>query len=151
RAVGDPESRASRFTARWMLVSDIAYVLSATELGYTPTDSAHKLITVLLELLDSLDRIDLTQPAGDVVAQREAWVAGRAGRQPTAWLHLGRNRGESLRAYLPRMFFRQMLHDEGRLVAELIANLVRRAEPVLDAMSPNYHHLQHSGFTTLGE
>ena len=29
RAVNEPEARASRFTARYMLVSDIAYVLSA--------------------------------------------------------------------------------------------------------------------------
>ncbi len=151
RAVSEPESRASRYTARFMLVSDIAYVLSAAELGYTPTASARTLIASLLELLGSLDQIDLTKPAGDIVAQREAWMAERAGREHTAWLHLGRNRGESLRNYLPRMFFRQLLHEEGRLVAELIATLVRRAEPVLESLSPNYHHLQHSGFTTLGE
>src|SRR5262245_34362687 len=100
RAASTPESRASPFTARLMLVSDIAYVLSAAELGYTPADSAHKLITALLELLESFDRLDLTKPAGDIVAQREAWMAERAGREPTAWLHLGRNRGESLRNYL---------------------------------------------------
>ena len=27
----------------------------------------------------------------------------------------------------------------------------RRQEPVLEAVAPNYHHLQHSGFGTLGE
>ncbi len=151
RAASTPESRASAFTARWMLTSDIAYVLSATELGYTPADSAHKLIAALLDLLDSFDRIDLIKPAGDIVAQREAWMAERAGREHTAWLHLGRNRGESLRNFLPRMFFRQRLHEQGKLVATLLSNLVQRAEPVLRAISPNYHHLQHSGFTTLGE
>jgi argininosuccinate lyase len=151
RATGTPESRASQFTARSMLVSDVAYVLSAAELGYTPADSARKLIPALLDLLDSLDRVDTTKPPGDIVAQREAWMAERAGREHTAWLHLGRNRGESLRNYLPRMFFRQRLHEQGKLVATLLSSLVRRAEPVLEAVSPNYHHLQHSGFTTLGE
>jgi argininosuccinate lyase len=151
RAVSAPESRASAFTARSMLVSDVAYVLSAAELGFTPAASAHKLLAALLELLDSLDRIDLTKPVGDIVAQRETWMAERAGREHTAWLHLGRNRGESLRSYVPRMFFRQQLHEQGKLVAALLSNLVRRAEPVLEAVSPNYHHLQHSGFTTLGE
>jgi argininosuccinate lyase len=151
RAVSTPESRSSAFTARSMLVSDIAYVLSAVELGYTPAASAQRLIPALLELLDSLDQIDVTKPTGDIVAQREAWMAERAGREHTAWLHLGRNRGESLRNYLPRLFFRQRLHEQGRLVAMLLSNLVRRAEPVLEAISPNYHHLQHSGFTTLGE
>jgi argininosuccinate lyase len=142
RAVSTPESRSSAFTARSMLVSDVAYVLSAAELGYTPVASAQKLIPALLELLDSFDQLDVTKPMGDIVAQREAWMAERAGREHTAWLHLGRNRGESLRNYLPRLFF---------LVATLLSNLVRRAEPVLEAVSPNYHHLQHSGFTTLGE
>jgi argininosuccinate lyase len=151
RATSVPEARASRFTARWMLVSDVAYVLSAAELGFTPEESARKLIAALLELLESLDQVDFTQPAGDIVAQREAWMSERTGREHTAWLHLGRNRGESLRNFLPRMFFRQKLHEQGRLVAGLLSNLVRRAEPVLDAVSPNYHHLQHSGFTTLGE
>ena len=151
RAISTLEARASRFTARSMLVSDIAYVLSAAELGYTPKDSARTLITALLELLESLDGIDTTKPPGDIVAQREAWMSERVGREHTAWLHLGRNRGESLRNYLPRMFFRQILHEEGRVLADLLANLVRRAEPVLEAISPNYHHMQHSGLTTLGE
>jgi argininosuccinate lyase len=151
RAVSEPESRASRFTARAMLVSDVAYVLSAAELGFTPVESATKLIAALLDLLDALDRLDLSRPAGDIVAQREAWMSEHTGREHTAWLHLGRNRGESLRSYLPRMFFRQKLHEQGQLVANLVTNLLRRAEPVLEAISPNYHHLQHSGFTTLGE
>ena len=47
RAVSTPESRASAFTAHAMLVSDVAYVLSAAELGYTPADSAHKLLARL--------------------------------------------------------------------------------------------------------
>jgi argininosuccinate lyase len=151
RATGEPEARASRFTARFMLVSDLAYVMSAAELGYTPKQSAQALIAALLELIDELPQLDVAKPAGDIVAQREAWMAERVGREHTAWLHLGRNRGESLRNYLPRMFFRQRLHEQGRQLAALLANLVRRAEPVLEALSPNYHHLQHSGFTTLGE
>jgi argininosuccinate lyase len=151
RAVNDPESRASQFTARWMLLSDVAYVLSAAELGYTPPASAQALLLALLELLDAPHLPDTTKPSGDIVSQREAWLTERAGREATAWLHLGRNRGESLRNYLPRMFFRQLLHDEGRVVSQLLTNLVTRAEPVLEALSPNYHHLQHSGFTTLGE
>ena len=123
-----------------MLVSDVAYVLSAAELGYTPAGSAQKLIPALLELLDSLDQVDMSKPAGDIVTQREAWMAERAGREHTAWLHLGRNRGESLRNYLPRMFFRQRLHEQGQLVATLLSK----------AVSPNYHHLDASwqGFTT---
>jgi argininosuccinate lyase len=134
-----------------MLLSDVAYVLTATELGYTPPAAAQSLLKALLELLDASELPDTTKPSGDIVAQREAWITERAGRDATGWLHLGRNRGESLRNYLPRMFFRQLLHDEGRAVSQLLTNLVTRAEPVLEALSPNYHHLQHSGFTTLGE
>ena len=151
RAVNEPETRASWFTARYMLASDIAYVLSAVELGATPRDAASKLLPALLSLLSDADNIDTARPLGDVVAQREAWMAERAGRESTAWLHLGRNRGESLRSFLPRMFFRETLHAAGQANARLISNLVGRSETLLEAISPNYHHLQHSGFTTVGE
>ncbi|MCC6889214.1 MAG: hypothetical protein IT536_11830 [Hyphomicrobiales bacterium] len=151
RAVNVPEARASRFTARYMLLSDIAYVLSAAEAGITPAASARALLTALLATLDDLDRRDTAVPPGDVVAQREAWIAERVGREHTAWLHLGRNRGESLRCYLPRLLFRDLIDRERKSLVDFLAVLVAKAEPVLDAVSPNYHHLQHSGFTTLGE
>lgn len=151
RAVNEPETRASRFTARYMLASDIAYVLSAAELGATPHKVAAGLLRALLSLYDDVASVDTTAPLGDVVAQREAWVAERAGRDNTAWLHLGRNRGESLRSFLPRMFFRQTLHEAAQANARLVASFVARARPVLESISPNYHHLQHSGLTTLGE
>ncbi len=120
RAVNEPETRASRFTARYMLASDIAYVLSAVELGATPQDAASKLLPALLSLLSDLDKIDTTRPLGDVVAQREAWVTERAGRDSAPWLHLGRNRGESLRSFLPRMFFRETLHAAGQANARTL-------------------------------
>lgn len=151
RAVNEPETRASRFTARYMVASDVAYVLSACELGATPRPAAARLLPVLLTLLADVDGIDKSAPLGDVVAQREAWVAQRAGPDSTAWLHLGRNRGESLRSFLPRMFFRHALHEAGQANARLTSNLVDRSETLLEAVSPNYHHLQHSGFTTVGE
>lgn len=151
RATNVPEARASRFTARYMLASDIAYVLSAAEAGITPQESAQRLLQVLLELIEQIDTLDTTRPPGDIVAQREAWVAERAGRAHTAWLHLGRNRGESLRCYLPRLFFRQTLREAEQAVVRMLRVLVVKAEPVLEAIAPNYHHLQHSGFTTLGE
>ena len=151
RAINIPEARASVFTAQYMLASDVAYVLTAAQLKFTPVESARNLVTALLSLIDDLASRDTSTPPGDVVAQREAWIAGMVGKQDAAWLHLGRNRGESLRCYLPRMFFRQTLHDEGSRLAQLLSNLVKRAAPVLEAVSPNYHHLQHSGLTTLGE
>jgi argininosuccinate lyase len=151
RAVNVPEARASRFTARYMLVSDIAYVLTAVEAGITPQVSAQRLLEALLDLLEKVDQLDTTRPPSDIVAQRETWVAERAGREHTAWLHLARNRGESLRCYLPRMFFRHLMREQQQAVVTLLRVLVTKAQPVLDAISPNYHHLQHSGFTTLGE
>jgi argininosuccinate lyase len=151
RAVNEPETRASRFTARYMLASDIAYVMSAAELGATPSKVAAGLLKALLPLYDDVSAIDTSTPLGDVVAQREAWVTDKAGREATAWLHLGRNRGESLRSFLPRMFFRQTLHEAVQANAKLLTNLVARARPVLESIAPNYHHLQHSGLTTLGE
>ncbi len=134
-----------------MVASDIAYVLSAAELGATPRKVAVGLLKALLPLYDEVGGVDTSKPLGDVVAQREAWVAEKAGKDNTAWLHLGRNRGESLRGFLPRMFFRQTLHEAAQANARLISSLVTRAGPVLEAITPNYHHLQHSGLTTLGE
>jgi argininosuccinate lyase len=151
RATNVPEARASRFTARYMLASDIAYVLSAAEANITPAESARELLPVLLSLLDEVDQLDTTTPPSDIVAQREAWVSAKVGRQHTAWLHLARNRGESLRCYLPRMFFRHLLYEERRAIAAFVRVLIDKAQPVLEAVAPNYHHLQHSGFTTLGE
>jgi argininosuccinate lyase len=151
RAVNEPEARASRFTARYMLASDIAYVLSAAQLGCTPAGPARHLLSALLELLDQVDNIETGKPPADVVAQREAWVTEKVGRADAAWLHLGRNRGESLRCYLPRLYFRQVLHEQRQAIAGMLRNLLERASPVLEAVTPNYHHLQHSGFTTLGE
>jgi argininosuccinate lyase len=43
------------------------------------------------------------------------------------------------------------LHVERQAVARLIVVLVARAEPLLEAVAPNYLHLQHSGFATVGE
>jgi argininosuccinate lyase len=151
RAVNVPEARASRFTARYMLLSDIAYVLSAAEAGITPTGAARALLPALLALLDDVDKRDTALPPGDIVSQREAWISERVGREHTAWLHLGRNRGESLRCYLPRLLFRDLIHQQRQNIVALLKVLVVKSEPVLDAVSPNYHHLQHSGFTTLGE
>jgi argininosuccinate lyase len=151
RAVNETEARASRYTARYMLASDIAYVLSAAKLGVTPSKVAAQLLKALLPLYDDVASLDTTTPLGDVVAQREAWLTESAGPENTAWLHLGRNRGESLRSFLPRMFFLQTLHEATQANATLLANFVKRAGPVLESVSPNYHHLQHSGLTTLGE
>jgi argininosuccinate lyase len=134
-----------------MLAGDIAYVLSAAELKCTPTVHARNLLRALLETLNQLSDIDTTKPPADIVAQREAWIQDKIGREDAAWLHLGRNRGESLRCYLPRMYFRQTLHDERRTVIALLRSLLTQAKPQLEAIAPNYHHLQHSGFTTLGE
>ena len=151
--MNEPETRASRFTARYMIASDIAYVLSAAELGATPPKVAVELLKALLPLYDNVSASIDTSRCRSATSSRSAKPGSpeKAGRENTAWLHLGRNRGESLRSFLPRMFFRQTLHDAAQANARLLANLVTRAGPVLEAISPNYHHLQHSGLTTLGE
>jgi len=151
RAVNEPESRASRYTARFMLAGDIAYVLSAAELKCTPPVHARTLLRALIDQLSRLSDVDTTQPPADIVAQRETWIQDKVGRADAAWLHLGRNRGESLRCYLPRMFFRETLHAERRAIIGMLRSLLTQAGPTLQAIAPNYHHLQHSGFTTLGE
>ena len=69
RAVNVPESRASQYTARAMVAGDIAYVLSAAELGCTPAVHARNLLKALLDLLGELPGMDTTKPPADI-AQR---------------------------------------------------------------------------------
>ena len=74
RAVNEPELRASRYTARYMLAGDIAYVLSAAELKCTPAVHARNLLQALIDLLGQLSDVDTTKPPADIVTQREAWI-----------------------------------------------------------------------------
>ena len=151
RAVNEPEARASQFTAPIMLKTDLAYLMCSADLKLMPVDTAKHLTTAVLKCLDDLANRDTTQPPGDIVGQREKWVTQLVDKKDAAWLHLARNRGESLRNYIPRLFFRDVLHTQGQEIAKLVQNLVNRAETLLDALAPNYHHLQHSGLATVGE
>ncbi|MCL4487444.1 MAG: lyase family protein [Chloroflexi bacterium] len=151
RAVGRVEGRANPFVARYMLASDLAYVLSAGELGLTPRPVVRSLIVLLLDLLDKAETLDYRDAATDIVVQREAWVIEQLGPAVGGWLHLGRSRGESIRAYIPRLFFRQTLHEERLALITLANTLIGKAEPGLEWLAPSFHHLQHASITTLGE
>lgn len=151
RALSAVEARALPYVARLMLASDLAYVLSAAELGLTPPAAARTLAGCLLELLGACDDLARAPEAIDVVVQRETWVAERVGADAAAWLHLGRNRGESLRSFLPRLFFRDALYRGRVALLDVLDALLARAEETLEAPAPVYHHLQHAGITTLGE
>ncbi len=151
RAVNEPEARASCFTAPFMLKTDLAYLMCSAEMKLMPEDNAKRLAAAVLSCLDELSSRDTTQPPGDIVGQREKWVTQLVDKQDAAWLHLARNRGESLRNYIPRLFFRDVLHAQGQAIAKLVQCLVNRSETLLDALAPNYHHLQHSGLATVGE
>src|SRR5262245_62900352 len=95
-----------------MLTGDLACVLSAWELGVTPDDAARKLIRCLLDLLPRAEELGRAGTDGDIVLQREFWIADAVGQEVGAWLHVGRNRAESLRGSLPRLFFREALWRE---------------------------------------
>ena len=151
RAVMAVEGRSNQFTARHMLVGDLAFVLSATELGITPPDSAKAIVKCLLDMIPRAGELGRDNAVGDIVFQREVWVADVVGRDTGAWQHIGRHRAESLRGYLPRMFFRDALCREREAMLRLVRVLVDKAAPVLTAYAPVYHHLQHAGYTTLGE
>ena len=75
------KSRASRYTARYMLAGDIAYVLSAAELNCTPATHARKLLQALIDLFGQLPELDTTKPPADIVSQREAWIQEQVGRR----------------------------------------------------------------------
>ncbi len=151
QAVGRVEGRANPFVARYMLASDLAYVLSAGELGLTPKPVAQSLIRTLLDLVDQAETLDYSPAVTDIVVQREGWVIDALGPAVGGWLHLGRSRGESVRSYLPRLFFRDTLYQERRALLHLGRALLAQAEPSLEWLAPSFHHLQHASITTLGE
>lgn len=145
------EGRNNQYLARYMLAGDLACVLSAWELGVTPDDAAKALIRALLDFLPRAEALGRQGAMGDIVLQREFWIADAVGQDVGSWLHVGRNRAESLRGSLPRMFFRDALYREQEALTRLVRVLVDRAGPVIEAVAPFYHHLQHAGRTTLGE
>jgi hypothetical protein len=93
-----------------MLITDLAYFLRSAEMKLMPRDCAQHLTAAVLGLIEELPTRDLSRPPGDIVAQREQWISQRVSKSDAAWLHPGRNRGESLRNYMPRLFFREVLH-----------------------------------------
>ena len=151
RAVLAIEGRNNVYLARPMLMGDLAVVLSAYELGITPPEDAKALIACLVDLLERADDLGAENVSGDIVLQREFWVHDVVGQDIGSWLHVGRNRAESLRGSLPRLFFRDALAREHVALQRLVRALVDRAGPTLEAVAPFYHHLQHAGRTTLGE
>ena len=145
------EGRNNPYLAKYMLMGDLACVLSAWELRITPDDAAKALVRCLLDLIPRAEELGRAGAAGDIVLQREFWIAEAVGPEVGSWRHVGRNRAESLRGSLPRLFFRDALHHEHVALLRLVRALVDRAHPVLEAVAPFYHHLQHAGRTTLGE
>lgn len=145
------ESRSNPILARYTLASDLAYVLSAIELGITPEASGKALLRCLLDLMPRAEQLGRQAAIGDVIVQREVWVVEAVGQETASWLHVGRNQGESLRAILPRLVFRDALYRERIALAGLVRALVDKAEPVIERVAPFYHHMQHAGRTTLGE
>ena len=151
RAVLDVESRNNEYIAPYMLAGDLACVLTANELGVTPDAEAKALAKALVDAMDKATELSRTRSIGDIVVSRELWISEVVGKEAGAWLHVGRNRAESLRGSLPRMFFRDVLHRETEAMERLVRALTERAAPHLTDLAPFYHHLQHAGRTSLGE
>lgn len=151
RAVLAVEGRNNEYVGRWMLMGDLACVLSAHELGVTPTAEARQLVSCIMDLIPNAEEMGRTRSIGDIVVSRELWIAEAIGKDAGSWLHVGRNRAESLRGSLPRLFFRDVLHREAAALERLVNALVDRAGPTMTSLAPFYHHLQHAGRTSLGE
>ena len=145
------EGRNNPFIARYMLAGDLACVLSSHELGVTPTHDAKALARCIIDLLPRAEQMSRDHSIGDIVVSRELWIAEMVGQEAGSWLHVGRNRAESLRGSLPRMFFRDALHREHVALRRLVKALLDRAGPHMESVAPFYHHLQHAGRTSLGE
>src|SRR4051794_16484811 len=75
RAVLSIEGRNNAYLAKYMLTGDLACVLSAWELGVTPESAARALIACLLDLIPRAEELGRAGVEGDIVLQRELWVA----------------------------------------------------------------------------
>src|SRR5882724_6040722 len=75
------EGRNNQYLAKYMLTGDLACVLSAWELGVTPDDAAKPLIRCLLDLLPQAEALGREGTAGDIVLQREFWIADAVGQE----------------------------------------------------------------------
>ena len=94
------EGRNNPFIARYMLAGDLACVLSSHELGVTPTHDAKALARCIIDLLPRAEQMSRDHSIGDIVVSRELWIAEMVGQEAGSWLHVGRNRAESLRGSL---------------------------------------------------
>ena len=81
RAVLGIEGRNNPYLAKYMLMGDLACVLSAWELGVTPDDAAKSLIRCLLDLIPRAEELGQQGGAGDIVLQREFWIADAVGQE----------------------------------------------------------------------
>ena len=68
------EGRNNPFIGKYMLAGDLACVLSAHEIGVTPTEEARTLVRCLVDLLPRAEEMSYTQSIGDIVVSRELWV-----------------------------------------------------------------------------
>jgi len=73
------------------------------------------------------------------VESRLIEIAGEVGRK----LHTGRSRNEQIATDL-RLYVREEIDETTKLLADVIAALIERAESVGDAAMPSYTHLQRA-------
>ncbi|KQV06440.1 lyase family protein [Leifsonia sp. Root112D2] len=145
------EARAVPYLARYMVATDLVYLMAASDAGSPDTPQRRELLAVLVDLLPDGGELITTGLDLDLLTLREAWLIDRVGPDVAGHLHLGRNRTESLKQYLPRLFFRELLAQQRVALLRLITTLRRLGEEHRDVPMPVYHHLQHAMVSTLGE
>jgi argininosuccinate lyase len=148
----DEAPRQARLPRRFRpyAVVDLAHVVMLVEEGILPPDRGARLLTGLLDILDSgPERFPWDPRSGSYLVQVERFLEGRVGQNIAGLLQTARSRNDQ-DAAADRVFTRDLLLDLVEGLLRLERALVERAGTYADAVMPGYTHLQHAQPWTFG-
>ncbi|WP_022949749.1 2-phosphosulfolactate phosphatase XcbC [Methylohalobius crimeensis] len=127
--------------------ADIAYTLMQARLRTIPPGAAAELMAALLELQLTDTCGELDPALGDVVTNREAWLAGKTGA--IGHLGAGRARREAITTGFVLVLRTQVLRLAEALCA-MVTQIAGLAEAHCSTVFPEYTYLQTAQPTTFG-
>jgi argininosuccinate lyase len=130
-------------------LADLAHVLDLRERGVIPEESARRLLSLLLEAVDTpADRFPYDPAFGEPYNSRERHFTEKIG-DDAGWLHAGRPRREAVRIAL-RLHLRGQLVDLVEAAATVADTIATRAAEHDHTWLPDQTYLQHAQPSTFG-
>lgn len=130
-------------------LADIAHVLDLRAHDLIPDEFSRRLLTVLLEALETpADDFPYDPARGELYNSREHYFVSRIG-EAAGWMHAGRPRREAVRVAL-RLHLRHALVDLIEASADLAEALARLAGAHIETWMADQTYLQHAQPSTFG-